>query len=205
MNPASSFRRLAPFALCGCLLGLPAVGSQAQQPASDRPETVRAAIPVPPPVDFNHEIARSVRETDGVRSVFTLRATQPRSSKLTSQKIRFIIEDTSLRGTFTRFINLNTGKHKTVAQMCAVLHDIFRRYQAGRVTANGALLGKVGDLKYGGEILFVAESPDHLRYDMKTSGEEDHSTRLTAADVDALAALLEQPPVAAAEPGGFSR
>ena len=168
------------------------VSMRAQQPTTEASPVVASPVPEPTPTNFGYELARIGQNEAGMRSVFSLRATQPSGSKLTGQKVRMTVEDTSPQGTKTRQLSLNTGKHKTVDQFCASLRDILRKYQTLGTRAAGQEIGKIGDIKYGGEIRFVAESPEHLRYDMQTEGEENHSAQFTSSDVSTIIALLGQ-------------
>ena len=145
------------------------------------------------PVDYSFDLNHLVDAGAGARTVYSLRATEPPDSKLTGQKIRLAITTTTPQGTFTRLLNLNTGKHKTVAQLCASLRDIFRKDQTLGANASGQDLGKVGDIKFGGEVRFVAESPEQLRCDIQTRGTETHSISFTASEVADLVALLAPP------------
>ena len=88
---------------------------------------------------------------------YAVRATQPVDSKLKSQRVRFTSITKTADGSTTKYFTINTGKYKTVAQLDAYLHDAFAKFLAG-APAN-AEVGKVGDIKYGGEIRFVVESP----------------------------------------------
>ena len=164
----------------------------AQQPNPATAPAVASPLPEAAPVNFGYELGHVAEDEAGTHSVFSLRATQPSGSKLTGQKVRLIVEDTSAQGSKTRQLSLNTGKHKTVDQFCASLRDIFRKYQTIGAGAAGQEIGKIGDIKYGGEIRFVAESPEHLRYDMITEGEENHSAQFTNSNVSVLIALLGQ-------------
>ena len=176
--------------LGGCFFGC-AGTLAAQQPFVPTARAVAEASPVATPtVTFSFQLARIVQDANGVHSVYVLRATQPADSKLMSQKIRLTVDQTTPQGTTTRQLTLNTGKRKTVAELCGTLRDIFLKYQSSRSSAAGTQIGKIGDFKYGGEIRFVAESPETLRYDMQTEGEEDHSTQLGADEVANLIALL---------------
>lgn len=177
------------FLLLGsCWLGLAA--GHAQQAFVPTARAVPAASVAPIPASFDFELAHIAQDAEETHTVFTLYATQPRDSKSVGQKIRISIVDTNPGGKYTRFINLNTGKHKTIAQLCATLRDIFRKYQTTPASATGTVVGKIGDIKYGGEVRFVAESIDRLRYDMQTEGDQDRSNRLTASEVASLVALL---------------
>lgn len=174
---------LVPFALTTL------AAADAQQPFQASPPTAPAsAAPSPTPVTLDYDLGHIVQSRGDVRTVYTLRATQPRDSKQVSQIIRLTAEETDPRGTFTRVISLRTGKYKTVGQFCDVVRDILRKYVSG--TANGQELGKIGDLRYGGEVRFVAESPDALRYETKTQGQEDLVSKISADDVVNFVALL---------------
>ena len=178
---------LVPVALGG-LAGV----ASAQQPfhaLPPAPSAVAANVaPAPTPASFDYDLGRIAQERGDTRIVYTLRATQPRDSRKVSQLIRLTAEESNPRGTFTRVISLRSGKYKTVDQFCSVVRDILRRYVSN--TANGQLLGKIGDLRYGGEVQFVAESPDALRYETKTQGQEDLVSKINPDDVANFVALL---------------
>ena len=173
----------------GCLLFGGVATALAQQPFIPTAPAV-AASPAPTPASFPFRLAQIALDENGVHSVYSLRATAPIASREVSQKIRLIIEDTTPQGTTTRQLSLNTGRRNSVAQLCAELRDIFRKYMAVRSSAVGSEVGKIGEIKYGGEIHFVVDSADYLRYDQQTAGEENRSTKLGANDVSNLIALL---------------
>ena len=129
---------------------------------------------------------------DGNGATYTVKATQPPDSKLKSQRVRFTSITKTADGSTTKYFTINTGKYKTVAQLDAYLHDAFARFLAG-APANTEV-GKVGDIKYGGEIRFVVESPEILRYDTITAGEPNASLTLPRAEVAAYAAILAGEP-----------
>ena len=102
-------------------------------------------------------------------------ATQDYRSKTTGGKVRLSVLEKEAGGTMTHLLTINAGKFKTVAQLTATLADIFRKDLD--VPAANQEIGKIGDLGHGGEIRFVAESNDTLRYDWAAPGEPVHSTR----------------------------
>ena len=173
--------------LLGCV-----VSASAQRPFVPTAPAVAAAAesPSPAPASLSYVLARIALDQKDTHSVYSLRATEPIASSQVSQKVRLTVEDTTPQGTTTRQLSLSTGKHKTVAQLCTELRDIFRKYMGARRFGAGSEVGKIGDAKYGGEIRFVVESEDYLRYDLQTQGEENHSTKLSADDVSNLIALL---------------
>ncbi len=147
-----------------------------------------AAATAPETFDYN----LGTQEMNG--ATYTVKATQPADSKLKSQRVRFTSVVKTDAGSTTRYFTINTGKYKTVAQLDAYLHDAFAKFLAG-APAN-AEVGKVGDVKYGGEIRFVVQSPDVLRYDTMTQGEPNASMTLPRAEVAAYAAILAGEPAA---------
>ena len=159
-------------------------------PASDAQLTPAAPATAVAPETFDYDLG--TQNVNG--ATYTVKATQPPDSKLKSQRVRFTSITKTADGSTTKYFTINTGKYKTVAQLDAYLHDAFARFLAG-ATANTEV-GKVGDLKYGGEIRFVVESPDVLRYDTITAGEPDASLTLPRAEVAAYAVIL------AGEPAG---
>ena len=189
-TPKRPYRLLANLSVLALLVS---AGTRlaAQSPAPESPRTpmVEAAVAAPA---FAFELGRSSQDEGETHSLYTLKATQGRDSKLTGQKIRLLIEDRTAQDSTTRQLSLSTGKHKTVATLCDNLREIFRKYQVLGSNAAGQELGKIGDIRYGGEIRFVAESPEHLRYDLQTEGEANHSVQFTPGEVAVLAALFGQ-------------
>ena len=141
------------------------------------------------PETFDYDLV--TRNADG--ATYTVKATQPPDSKLKSQRVRFTSITKTADGSTTKYFTINTGKYKTVAQLDVYLHDAFAKFLAG-APANTEV-GKVGDVKYGGEIRFVVESPEVLRYDTMTVGEPNASLTIPRAEVAAYAAILAGEPM----------
>ena len=165
------------FLASAALLALtPALGLRAQAPT---PAAVMA------PMTFDTTLG--TRTVDG--ATYTVDATQPAGSALKSQRVRFNAIVPTGTGKTTRYFIINTGKYKTVAQLNAYLRESFNKFLSG-APAN-AEVGKIGDIKYGGEIRFVVEKPgDTLRYESMTAGEQPSSMMLSKAEVAAYAAIL---------------
>jgi hypothetical protein len=87
----------------------------------------------------------------------------------------------------TSTITLRTGSSKTVGQTLELLTGVFQKFLAN--PAPGTVLGKLGNLEKGGEVDFVAASPDVLRLDFK-SATGVSSSEFTKADVQNYLALL---------------
>lgn len=136
------------------------------------------------PETFDYDLG--TRNVDG--ATCGVKATQPVDSKLKSQRVRFTAVVPHTGGSTTRYFTVNTGKYKTVAQLAASLREAFAKYLAG-APANTEV-GKVGDIKYGGEIRFVVESPDVLLYNTMTPGEPNASMKLSKEEVTAYVAIL---------------
>lgn len=164
--------------------------SQAQGTAPVVPAGTEAPAALAPLDVFAFEIGHAAR----AGAVYTVEATQPATSKLTGQKVRLkIVESVGLDRT-TRYFTLATGKHKTVAQLNAVVTEIFRRFLATPPPAANAELGKIGDLRYGGEVRFVVESPDSLRFDNLAPNEPPRPSHYSRADIEALLIALTGSP-----------
>ena len=127
-------------------------------------------------------------------AAYSVKATQPVDSKLKSQRVRFTAVVPHAGGSTTRYFTVNTGKYKTVAQLNATLREAFAKYLGG-APANTEV-GKVGDIKYGGEIRFVVESPDVLLYNTTTPGEPNASMKLSKEEVTAYVSILGGEPAA---------
>ena len=155
---------------------LPTTGLRAQAPA---PAAATA------PMSFDAKLGS--RTVDG--ATYTVDATQPANSAAKSQRVRFTSVTSTGNGTTTRYFIINTGKYKTLSQLNAYLLESFRKFLSG-APAN-AEVGKVGDIKYGGEIRFVVEAPSQsLRYESMTEGAQPTSMMLTHAEVEAYATIL---------------
>ncbi len=171
-------RKISFLAGAGLLAFLPAPGLRAQAPA---PAPAAATAPM----TFGNTLG--TRSVDG--ATYTVEATEPADSGLKSQRVRFTAVAPTGAGKTTRYFMINTGKYKTVAQLDAYLRESFGKFLSG-APANTEV-GKVGDIKYGGEIRFVVDAPnDTLRYEAMTAGEQPSSMMLTRAEVAAYVAIL---------------
>ena len=139
--------RRAAFFLGVAAISLSPAPSQAQQTPPLTPTETTA--PVSAEV-FPYELGHATR----AGSVYSISATQPLTSALKGQKLRLKIVDAVTTGTDTRFFTLATGKYKTVAQLDVFLVDVFRRFLATPSPAPNQDLGKIGDVRYGGEVHF---------------------------------------------------
>ena len=169
---------LKPFHFAGAMLLtlLPVAGLRAQSAA---PAAATA------PMSFGANLG--TRTVDG--ATYTVEATQPVNSGLKSQRVRFTAVVPTGTGTTTRYFMINTGKYKTVAQLDAYLLEVFRKFLTGAPAS--VEVGKVGDIKYGGEIRFVVDTPNKvLRYESMTAGEQPSSMMLTRTEVEAYTAIL---------------
>ncbi|HEY5894159.1 MAG TPA: hypothetical protein VIT91_13115 [Chthoniobacterales bacterium] len=103
---------------------------------------------------------------------------------------------TTVGKTTTRATNdttLRTGKSKTVGQVKALLSTVFSKFLNG--VPPGTILGKLGAVEKGGEVLFVAESPEVLRFDFINKNAPASEKKFSRADVTALAGILAQAPL----------
>ena len=158
---------------------------------STPPPAAPAAAPVVEDT-FDFELGRAVVDHgDGTSSLYTVDATRDYRSKQTGGKVRLTVVEKGAGGTMTHLLTVNTGKYKTVAQLTATLADIFRKDLD--VPAANQEIGKIGDLGHGGEIRFVAESTDVLRYDWAAPGEPVHSIRLKRRDIQVFLGILTHP------------
>lgn len=184
------------FPLAAAALLLTGVHARGQQTA---PTSAAAASALTESV-----LGRSVvHPRDGLEVAYTVLATQPLNSKLTGQKLRLEIEESGVRdvtledgkviqqkGKYSRSVSVSTGKHKTLGQLCGILNSVFRQFLVG--AAANQDLGKIGDAKYGGELHFVAEGPDRLRFDyVPNQTKPEDAVRFSRADVQAFGALLK--------------
>ena len=92
------------------------------------------------------------------------------------------------RGRAINTLKMRTGKQKTVGQVNDLLHKAFQRFLAGQ--APGTVVGTLGNIKYGGDVAFVVESDETLRFDFRNTDGTGHSSRFNRADATALAAIF---------------
>ena len=183
--------RQAAAVLTSCSLALAASRAEAQ--FTTQPAAPAAATAAPVPEDsFPFELGRAVVDrSGGASSTYTVTATQDYRSKMIGGKVRLSVLEKEAGGTTTHLLTINTGKFKTVAQLTGTLADIFRKDLD--VPAANQEIGKIGDLGHGGEIRFVAESNDTLRYDWAAPGEPVHSTRFKRNDIQVFLGILTHP------------
>ena len=148
------------FSLCafGCLgVGMilaPITPLLAQGPSVSTTEVQTA--PVPADV-FSFEIGHAAK----AGAVYTISATQPATSKLIGQKIRLqIVEKTGPADTTTSYrTHWPPAITRPWRSWTPWLVDIFRRFLAAPVA--GQEIGKIGDMKHGGEVRFVVDFRRH--------------------------------------------
>ncbi len=163
--------------------------------------TAQQSVPAPtvvaapaPEAAFSYELGRATADGDGgAGSTYTVASTVEYSSKQTGAKLRLMVVEKGGAGTMTHLLTVNTGKYKTVAQLTETLAGIFRKYLAD-APANQEI-GKIGDINHGGEIRFVAESREKLRYDWQAPGEPTHSTQFKRNDIQVFLGILMHPKV----------
>ena len=117
---------------------------------------------------------------------YSISATAPRGAKLNSQTIRFAMKKADFGGQTWSFFLISTGKSKTQAQLEQLLGDAFRKFPSA---APGTELGKIGDIKYGGEVRVVAEGRNAMVFAYNPPM-NPANPRLTASDAAAFAEIL---------------
>lgn len=111
-------------------------------------------------------------------------------SEQNRQDVQFRIERSpqAKSSTETAAVTLRTGKQKTVGQVLDLSRKVFQKFLDGQPAHTA--LGKLGSLEKGGEVIFVAESSDVLRFDFKSLETEPASIRFSRTDAAAFAAIL---------------
>lgn len=110
-------------------------------------------------------------DSPGGYGIYSVSVSGPMQEK--SQEIRFIaywdgpdLENNLPRNRTTRTATVKSGKSKTLGQTITALEDAFDRFLAApKNNARNQALLKIGDIKYGGELVVVAETGDVLRFD----------------------------------------
>lgn len=121
-------------------------------------------------------------------TTYAVSATAPLNSPVKGQRLRLLVRGRTVGGTETGFVLINTGKSKTLGELTQTLAQAMRHFAAGGAPA-GQEFAKIGDIRYGGEMRLVAETPDRLvfRYDPPTP----HPVSVSRADALAFANILE--------------
>ena len=117
---------------------------------------------------------------------YSISATAPRGAKANSQTIRFAVKKSDGGSQTWGFFLISTGKSKTQAQIEQLLAQAFRKFPG---SAPGTELGKIGDIKYGGEVRVMAEGPNALVFAYNPP-QNVANPRLSAADAAAFAEIL---------------
>lgn len=105
------------------------------------------------------------------------------------QTVQFRVTRADAEST-TITVTLHTGKTKTVAQVTALMSSVFKKFLTAPVP--NTVLGSLGSFEKGGEVDFVAESPQILRFDFRNPGEVPNSAQFSQADVATFLALLNK-------------
>lgn len=133
-------------------------------------------VPAPLPV------AVGTHTVESTKTVYSITASGQPGENL--QEVQF----RTATGGKTTVVTLRTGRQKTVGQVTALVGGVFQKFLAGQ-PAN-TTLGSLGSLKKGGEVLFVSESPEKLRFDFATPGLPPCSSVFGRADAEAFATIL---------------
>ncbi len=166
---------------CLALLALSApTPSSAQAPAAPPPPAAGEMLPV--------EIGRAAGKggADGSASYQVL-ATAPLDSAAKGQRIQFVSRETGVGRSSTAYTVVNTGKSKTLGQLAETLGAGLRKFSAGGA-APGQEFGKVGDLRYGGELRLVAVDANALRFEYNPP--TARPVTFSRADAAAFAGIL---------------
>lgn len=125
------------------------------------------------------------RATRGPTTYYVF-STAPAGSTEKGQKLQLLLRTAGPGGSETSFVVVNTGKTRTLAQLGQTLAGALRRFAAG--VAGGQEMAKIGDLRFGGELRLLTESPDSLlfQYIPPTA----RPVRLNRTDAAAFAAIL---------------
>lgn len=194
----------AALASAAMVCGFLSVASAQVPTAPAVPVAVEPAVRVVQPAEL--VLARaSFRPRPELEATYTIYGSAPADSPLTGQRIRLSVAESGLRdvtldngqttqrqGSATHDITINTGKFKTIAKLKAIVAEYFVHFLSGPLVLNQDL-GKIGDAKYGGEVHFVAESPNVLRFDfVPSTASPENAIRFRRADVQGFVTLLKK-------------
>ena len=168
---------LLPFTAAALLALSSPAASFAQTPAAP---AAGESLPV--------EIGRATGKGGGDGSLnYQVFATAPLNAAEKGQRIQFVTRETGGGRSSTAYTIVNTGKSKTLGQLTETLGGAFRKFSAGGA-APGQEFGKVGDLRYGGELRLVAVDANSLRFEYNPP--TARPVTFSRADAAAFAGIL---------------
>lgn len=140
------------------------------------------------PEAYELPIVLGSTEADTVQGLGVYSASVSGPLAANSQELRLVASS----GGVTRSATVKTGKSRTLGETIQSLDSAFDLFLSRRSWGNDELLLKIGDVRYGGELFLVAESPDILRFDyIQPSGRS--SIRFGREEVAEFESLLSAP------------
>ncbi len=142
-----------------------------------------------PVVLAQRDVAGGARQT-----VYTVSATGRPSAGTAQQELRLSVS--SVGYTFDSVnrqrseITLRSGRSRTLAQLIRDLHGYFDAILGG--AAEGVLVGKLGDVRYGGEAQFFAARDGVRIVFLDGEGEARESRELVEDDLRVFRSLLDE-------------
>lgn len=133
---------------------------------------------------FSHSLGSAKAQDSGARC--SVVATAPGGSPLKSQQIRFVVERGDFSSWSTHEFQVATGASKSQAELQALLGDALRR---GLTAAAGAVLVKVGNIQYGGEVRLVARGGGAVDFAYQPALEHGNPS-LSSGETAAFAQVL---------------
>jgi len=121
-------------------------------------------------------------------NIFSVDATAPRGSKLTSQVIRFYVKKAGANGRSSTFFYISSGKSKTQAQLERLLYEALRKFPNAPA---GKELARIGSVKGGGELRIIAENRNALVFSYQPPW-QPANPRLTQSDAAMFADILKK-------------
>jgi hypothetical protein len=167
-------RLLGALAACA-VAAAPAVAATTKAPAKE--------IPTTKPPSFAYALGN---ETSGP-NIFSISATAPRGSKLSSQIIRFAMKKADASGRTWTFFYISSGKSRSQAQVERMLYDALRKFPTA---PGGKELMRIGSAKGGGELRIVKEGPNALLFSYNPAMQPSNP-RLTQSDAAMFAQILK--------------
>ena len=133
---------------------------------------------------FSHSLGSASAQDSGARC--SIGTSAPSGSPLKSQQINFVIERSDLSSWTTIEFPVATGASKSLGELQALLGDALSR---AATAPAGAVLAKVGDIKYGGEVRLVARGGGAVDFAYQPALEHGNP-RLSTGETAAFARLL---------------
>ncbi len=128
----------------------------------------------------------TAKSRDGFNS-YAVMATAPALSPTKGQQLKFAITRSGAAGREAwSYFMIATGRSKSLAQVQGLIVESLRKFPSA---APGTVLGKIGDIKYGGEVRLTVRGANEFVFDYEPALSAGNP-RLTREDAAAFVQIL---------------